>query len=212
MAAVDGPEFRWRVLRAGGFRLDGGGMFGIIPKAMWSRWVTADADNRIPLAMNCVLLERDDPSVRGRPMRILVETGAGAKWSEKDRGIYAFDAMPHGGIRTVLDALAEAGVAPDSIDHVIVTHLHFDHAGGLTHLAPGGRATCSFPAARIHVQRREWEDALANRSTMTRTYLADNLQPIADRVVLHDGPSSPLGGIRLRPDVGFRPPEAEPPF
>ena len=202
MAEGDGPEFRWRVLRAGGFRLDGGGMFGIIPKAMWSRWVTADPDNRIPLAMNCVLLERDDPSVRGRPMRILVETGAGAKWSEKDRGIYAFDTTLHGGIRTVLDALADAGVAPDSIDHVIVTHLHFDHAGGLTHLAPGGRATCSFPAARIHVQRREWEDALANRSTMTRTYLADNLQPIADRVVLHDGPSSPLGGIRLRPTIG----------
>ena len=77
MSPPNGPEFRWRVLRAGGFRLDGGGMFGIIPKAMWSRWVTADADNRIPLAMNCVLLERDDASVRGRPMRVLVETGAG---------------------------------------------------------------------------------------------------------------------------------------
>ncbi|MFM8699747.1 MAG: hypothetical protein ACKOF7_14065, partial [Phycisphaerales bacterium] len=103
MSPPNGPEFRWRVLRAGGIRLDGGGMFGIIPKAMWSRWVTADADNRIPLAMNCVLLERDDPSVRGRPMRVLVETGAGAKWSDKDRAIYAFEPTPSGGIRTVLD-------------------------------------------------------------------------------------------------------------
>jgi glyoxylase-like metal-dependent hydrolase (beta-lactamase superfamily II) len=197
-----GPEFRWRVLRAGGFRLDGGGMFGIIPKAMWSRWVPADAENRIPLAMNCVLLERDDPSVRGRPMRVLVETGAGAKWSEKDRAIYAFESAPSGGVRTVLEALAEAGVGADTVDHVIVTHLHFDHAGGLTHLGADGRATCSFPAARIHVQRREWEDALANRSTMTRTYLPDNLQPVADRLVLHDGPASPVAGIDLHPAVG----------
>lgn len=187
--------FEWRVLRAGGFRLDGGGMFGIIPKTMWSKWVEPDAENRIGLAMNCVLLERPGPG--GRPLRVLVECGAGGKWGEKERAIYAFETAPDGSVRTVEHALAEAGVAPAWIDHVVLTHLHFDHAGGLTRPGPGGEPEPVFPNARIHVQRGEWEDALANRSTMTRTYLRTHLDPVAERVTLHDGAAEPVPGLRL---------------
>ena len=194
--------FDWRVLRAGGFRLDGGGMFGILPKAMWSKWVEPDAENRIGLSMNCVLLERAGAGPGGRPLRVLVECGAGGKWTDKERAIYAFESASDGAVRTVEHALAEAGVAPDSIDHVVLTHLHFDHAGGLTRLAPGGDPERVFPNADVHVQRGEWEDALANRSTMTRTYLRTHLDPIAHRVVLHDGAAEPLPGLRVVPTPG----------
>ena len=194
--------FEWRVLRAGGFRLDGGGMFGIIPKSMWSKWVEPDAENRIGLAMNCVLLERPGAGPGGRPLRVLVECGAGGKWGGKERAIYAFETAPDGSVRTVEHALAEAGVVPAEIDHVVLTHLHFDHAGGLTRLGPGGEPEPVFPNARVHVQRGEWEDALANRSTMTRTYLRTHLDPVARQVVLHEGAAEPLPGLRLIPAPG----------
>jgi glyoxylase-like metal-dependent hydrolase (beta-lactamase superfamily II) len=204
-------------------------MFGLIPRTMWEKWIPPDALNRIPLAMNCVLLERPvrragdaahDPA-RGSgvapqagPERILIETGAGGKWSAKERAMYEFAAESDGAVRTVEHALAEVGVAPESIAHVVVTHLHFDHAGGLTRWAaaadaPGAADAVApaplalvFPNARIHVQRREWEDALANRSTMTRTYLRTHLDPIADRVVPHDGESEIVPGVHVRPLVG----------
>lgn len=161
-------------------------MFGLIPKTIWSTWTPPDASNRIELDCNCLLL--DDGS-----RRVLVETGYGDKWGEKDRGIYALER------RTVVDALGERGVDPASIDHVVVTHLHFDHAAGLT--APGvdgGAARLAFPNAEIHVQRREWEDALANRSTMTKTYLRSHLDPIAGKVRPIDGPGEILPGIAVR--------------
>lgn len=180
----------WRVtpLRAGAFRLDGGGMFGLIPKTIWSTWTAADESNRIALACNCLLLE--DGS-----RRVLVETGFGDKWSEKDRGIYALER------RTVVDALAERGVGPSSIDHVVVTHLHFDHAAGLTRQADDAIGP-TFPNAEIVVQRREWDDAVANRSTMTRTYLRSHLDPIRERIRPVDGSGEVLPGIAVRPLVG----------
>jgi glyoxylase-like metal-dependent hydrolase (beta-lactamase superfamily II) len=94
---------------------------------------------------------------------------------------------------------------------VIVTHLHFDHAGGLTTFAPGASAESDaspvlvFPNADVVVQRREWDDAIANRSTMTRTYLRSHLDPIADRVRLIDGIAKVLPGIRVEPLPGHTP-------
>ncbi len=181
----------WRVtvLRAGGFRLDGGGMFGIIPRTFWSTWIVPDESNRIGLSCNCMLL--DDGS-----RKVLVETGCGDKWTPKDRAIYQME------VRTVVDALAEHGVSPDDIDDVVVTHLHFDHAAGLTRVASDGSLVRTFPRARVHVQRREWDDALANRSTMTKTYLPTHLEPIRSVVVLLDGACEPLPGIAVRPLIG----------
>jgi glyoxylase-like metal-dependent hydrolase (beta-lactamase superfamily II) len=181
----------WRttVLRAGGFRLDGGGMFGLIPKTFWSTWIRADADNRIGLACNCLLL-------RDGSRTVLVETGYGDKWTAKERGVYQFAE------RTVVDALRDEGIEPDAIDEVVLTHLHFDHAAGLTRTGPDGAPKLVFPNARVHVQRQEWLDALANRSTMTKTYLPSHLAPIAERVVLADGAAEVLPGIVVRPLVG----------
>jgi glyoxylase-like metal-dependent hydrolase (beta-lactamase superfamily II) len=181
----------WRVtpLRAGGFRLDGGGMFGLIPKTMWSGWTPPDASNRIALACNALLLE--DGS-----MRVLVEAGYGAKWSAKERAVYELEE------RTVVDALRERGLGPESIDQVIVTHLHFDHAAGLTELDPNGVPRPVFPRAPILVQEREWEDAVANRSTMTRTYLRTHLDPVRELVRPVHGSHEVLPGILVRPLPG----------
>jgi glyoxylase-like metal-dependent hydrolase (beta-lactamase superfamily II) len=178
----------WTVLRAGAFRLDGGGMFGLIPRVMWTKLVQPDAENRIPLQTNCLLLESE-----GR--RVLVETGFGGKWTDKERAIWDLER------RSVVDALREVDLSPESIDAVIVTHLHFDHAGGLTGLQDGV-ASPVFARAEVIVQRQEWEDALANRSTMTKTYLRSHLDPIADRLRLVDQATEVLPGIRVRPMPG----------
>ena len=182
-------SWSWQLLRAGAFRLDGGSMFGIIPKTIWSRWAEPDEHNRIPLNANCLLLDNGS-------QKVLVETGCGDKWSDKERAIYALES------RTVMDALAEAGVAPEAISTVIVTHLHFDHAGGLTRLNGNGEAIRVFPNAEIVVQQREWEDALANKSTMKRTYLRNHLDPIRESVRLVDGVAEVLPGIRVEPLPG----------
>lgn len=181
--------YDWSLLRAGAFRLDGGSMFGVVPRAIWAGLSTPDEDNRIPLQCNCLLL-------RGGGETTLVETGFGGKWTDRDRGFYDLER------RTVVDALGEAGVTPGDVTTVIVTHLHFDHAGGLTHLDADGTPVSTFPRARIVVQRTEWEDALANKSTMTKTYLRTHLDPIAGQVDVVDGEAEVRPGIHVWPVPG----------
>jgi glyoxylase-like metal-dependent hydrolase (beta-lactamase superfamily II) len=188
---VVNQPWSWQLLRAGSFRLDGGGMFGVVPKTIWSRLVRPDDHNRIALQTNCLLLTCGS-------QRVLIEAGFGDKWSDKERGFYEIER------RTVVDALREVGVAPEQIDTIVVTHLHFDHAGGLTRLDAAGTPIPTFPNARVVVQRTEWQDALANKSTMTRTYLREHLDPIADRVVLLEGEAAVPGaqGLRVLPVPG----------
>ena len=183
-----GSISRIEPLRTGSFRLDGGGMFGLIPKTMWSQWTEADAHNRIALTTRSLLVESRDGLV-------LVEAGYGDKWSDRERAMYELEP------RTAVDALAELSVDPRDIAHVVLTHLHFDHAAGLTRAGAAGPEPV-FPSARIHVQRQEWLDALANRSTMTRTYFRSHLDPVATQVELHDGACAPLAGIELIPTAG----------
>ncbi|MBT4529674.1 MAG: MBL fold metallo-hydrolase [Phycisphaerae bacterium] len=166
--------WNWTLLDAGRFRLDGGSMFGVVPKALWSKLVSPDEQNRIPEACNCVLLERD-----GR--HVLIETGYGSEWSEKEVDMFGMNSV------TILDALKENNVDPDSIDSVVLSHLHFDHAAGITLL----------PNAKVIVQKQEWEDANANRSTMSKTYLPRVLDSIRERVDLVDGDSTVLDDIQL---------------
>lgn len=200
-AAVPSPmadtRYRMTHLRAGRLLLDGGGMFGLIPRVVWSRQVPTDDKGRIELAHNCLLLEEVEPAGGAAPRRVVIETGTGDKLDPKMSSIFGLDG------RTIETALTEAGVACDSITDVVVSHLHFDHAGGLTRRPRDGEqpdwtegpmsgdATgikLTFPNARIHVQRREWEDATRNRSVMTRTYFPDHLEPIRDRLALADAP------------------------
>jgi glyoxylase-like metal-dependent hydrolase (beta-lactamase superfamily II) len=189
--------YHWQLLHAGPILLDGGGMFGLIPHVVWTKVIPPDDRNRIKLAHNCLLLERD-----AKP--ILIETGSGNKFGPKMRKIFGLSDQ------WVADALRQAGCLPEAVEHVIVTHLHFDHAGGLTRAAladeapawvrpadgsdDASRVVRTFPRARIIVQRREWEDALANRSVMTRTYFRDNLEPIREQLTLIESPLPFLPG------------------
>jgi len=177
-----------KILRAGTMRLDGGGMFGVVPKTMWERLSPPDDQNRILLQTNCLLLEQSGT-------KVLVEAGCGDKWSEKERGIYAIEN------RTVVHALQEQNVDPSEIDHVVISHLHFDHAGGLTRLNDGIPVSC-FPNAIVHVQNQEWKDANENRAVMTRTYLPNHLEPVAAQVQTHTGCSSVLEGLTVEPAPG----------
>lgn len=172
VGAIASPEFDLggltvRILRGGALRLDGGAMFGIIPKALWSRKTPADESNRIQLACNCLLVEWP-----GSARRVIVEVGHGPKYEAKECNIFAIDPA-----RWLLPALVEQGVDPDTITDVVLTHLHFDHAGGLTHEFDG-RIVATFPKARVHVQRREFEDARVNFGIMTATYREANFEAI----------------------------------
>jgi glyoxylase-like metal-dependent hydrolase (beta-lactamase superfamily II) len=181
--------WKWKLLRAGAFRLDGGGMFGVIPKTIWSRFVESDANNRIGLQTNCLLLDN------GRK-KVLVETGYGDKWTPKERGHWDLED------RTVVDALREAGCEPDQIELVVVSHLHFDHAAALTRNDAGGNPVPTFPNAVVVAQRQEWEDALANKSTMHKTYLRSHLDPIAEAMRPADGEQELEPGLSVMPMPG----------
>lgn len=130
-------------LETGRFRLDGGAMFGVVPKPLWSKQIPADDRNRITLALRCLLL-------RVGERLVLVDSGMGELWSDKERDIYAIDNLDGG----VVGALRRLAVEAEAITDVIVTHLHFDHAGGLISADDDGRRHLTFPRARHHVQRR----------------------------------------------------------
>ncbi|MBL0926801.1 MAG: MBL fold metallo-hydrolase [Phycisphaerales bacterium] len=189
---------RWNatLLRAGTFRLDAGCMFGLIPKVVWSKWFAPgviDDLNRMPMEQNCLLLESG-----GR--LAVIETGIGDKFDAKQRGIYA--QQP----RAVHDALAERGVDPSQVEDVVCTHLHFDHAGGLTRAAggdPNAPPALTFPRARVHAQATEWRDALANKSTMHATYLRSHINDaVAARMVLAEGEREVVPGVTVMPTPG----------
>lgn len=152
-------------LNDGTFRLDGGAMFGVIPRPMWERKAKPDDRNRILLSMNCLLL-------RAAGQWILVETGAGDKWDEKRNGIFAFQGPPR-----LLDQLAARGLKPEQIDIVINTHLHFDHCGWNTRMEKD-KAVPTFPAARHFVQKGELEHAKRPTERDRASYLVDNFLPV----------------------------------
>lgn len=151
--------------------LDGGSMFGIVPKTLWAPKAPPDHQNRIKLAMRPLI-------VRGA-RTLIIDAGLGDKENEKFRERYAVDRAQH------LDhALADAGLAPEDIDIVLATHLHFDHAGGFTFRDGQGRLRPRFPRARYVVRRGEWEDATHAHERNRASYLADNFLPLAEAGVL----------------------------
>jgi glyoxylase-like metal-dependent hydrolase (beta-lactamase superfamily II) len=132
-------------------RLDGGAMFGNAPRAMWERWIAPDEQNRIPLACRCLL-------VRDGDRRILLETGIGAFFEPGLRARYGVVEPRH----VLIESLAAAGVAPDQIDVIVLSHLHFDHAGGaLTAWAEGEPPALAFPNASYVVGEEAWQRAVA---------------------------------------------------
>ena len=183
-------------LEGGTQRLDGGAMFGVVPKPLWERRIPADERNRIPLALRCLLVEHDDGLV-------LIDTGIGNKEDEKFRGIYGVENEGKDGRTKLEDALREIGHGPEDVRWVINTHLHFDHAGGDTWRDPSGTIGVAFPKARYVVQRRELEFARHTNERTAGSYLTPNFDGVP--FTLLDGESEPLPGIRCLPTPGHVP-------
>jgi glyoxylase-like metal-dependent hydrolase (beta-lactamase superfamily II) len=184
-------QFTCHALEAGRQHLDGGAMFGVVPKALWARRAPPDDRNRIPLALRCLLIEHADGLV-------LIDTGIGNKENSKFNDIYGVDNAGQNGRTKLEDALTELGHRPDDIRWVINTHLHFDHAGG--NLSRDG---LSFPRARYVVQRRELEFARHTNERTAGSYLAHNFAGIPFQFI--DGETEILPGIRGLPTPGHVP-------
>lgn len=179
-------DYEIEVISGGRYRLDGGSMFGIIPRPLWERILKPDERNRIELDTCCLL-------VRTGEQNILIETGCGDKFSEKEQEIFAFES----GV-TIESSLENRGVPAEDIDLVILTHLHFDHAGGGTKLDASGRPAPTFPKATYVAHSGEWKDASENFGIMKTTYRPENLQPLDDSGNLQfiDGETEIAPGIR----------------
>jgi glyoxylase-like metal-dependent hydrolase (beta-lactamase superfamily II) len=159
-------------LSDGFLRLDGGAMFGVIPKPLWEKRAPADDRNRIRLGMRPLL-------VRGSTKTLIIDAGIGGKMDPKSVDIYGVDRSSH------LDhALADAGLSADDIEIVLASHLHFDHAGGFTDRTAGGNVVPRFRKARYVVRTGEWEDATHPHERNRASYLAENFVPLRDAGVL----------------------------
>jgi glyoxylase-like metal-dependent hydrolase (beta-lactamase superfamily II) len=158
-------------LSDGAFRLDGGAMFGVIPKPLWERRIQADDRNRITLGLRPLLVRTDRETM-------LIDAGVGDQMGPKDAEIYALDRARH------LDhALAAAGLTAGDIDLVIATHLHFDHVGGFTTRVDGVLRP-RFPRARYVINRHEWHDATHTHERNRASYLPDTFVPLLDAGVV----------------------------
>jgi glyoxylase-like metal-dependent hydrolase (beta-lactamase superfamily II) len=172
----------------GHYRLDGGAMFGTVPRALWSGLIPPDEENRIRLATRSLL-------VRTGPRLFLVDVGCGDKWSAKLRRIFGVEPV------TPLPA----GDGPGDVTDVVLTHLHFDHAGGLSRYVPGsdGEVETCFPGARVHLQADNYETARAPSVRERASYLQENLV-VLERVPLElaRGSRELVPGLRVHPSDG----------
>lgn len=179
-------EFEVVIVTDGYERLDGGAMFGVVPKVLWEKTNPPDDRNRILMGLNCLL-------VIGRGKRILIDTGVGRKNDPKFCDIYGIERRP-----TLIESLKRYGLGPEDIDIVINTHLHFDHAGGNTDLDDKGKALPAFPNARYFIQKGEWDTALTPNERTRATYLKENFLPLEEAkcIDLIDGDVEIIKGIR----------------
>jgi glyoxylase-like metal-dependent hydrolase (beta-lactamase superfamily II) len=189
-------RLRCHALEGGMQHLDGGAMFGVVPKPLWERHVTPDERNRIPLALRCLLVEHDDGLV-------LIDTGLGNKESAKFQDIYGVANAGIHGPTALEDALFDLGFRPDDVRWVINTHLHFDHAGGNIYRDAGGSLALSFPRARYVVQTRELDFASHPNERTAASYPSHNFATVPFTLVT--GETEVLPGIRCLPTPGHVP-------
>jgi glyoxylase-like metal-dependent hydrolase (beta-lactamase superfamily II) len=195
-------------LDAGTQRLDGGAMFGVVPKPLWERRALPDERNRITLALRCLLIEHPDGLV-------LVDTGVGNKENDKFLDIYAVDNHGERGPTRLEDAIEKAGFRASDIKYIINTHLHFDHGGGNTFIrgqaavGEAGRAVpeVAFPNATYVVQRGELEFARHRNERTAASYLPPNFEPVAaaGRWQVVEGEREVVPGVRVLPTPGHVP-------
>lgn len=174
------------------FRLDGGSMFGVVPRALWERKAPPDGRNRILLNCNSLLVESGG-------VVALVEPGMGSKYDARQREIYGLDDVGMG------RALRLLGRDPSEIDLLLPTHLHFDHAGGCTSLDAAGNARPVFSRARVVVQRREWEAAARPHPLVAGSYRSEDFAPLSQRIELVDGEAEVAPGVSVELTGGHTP-------
>jgi glyoxylase-like metal-dependent hydrolase (beta-lactamase superfamily II) len=177
-------DFELTTLSDGTFALDGGQMFGIVPKPLWEKKLPADSRNRVRLALRCLL-------VRTSRYNVLIETGLGDRFSEKFADIYGVEKP------TTLPAdLKKAGLRPEDIDIVINTHLHFDHCGWNTQ-REGDKVIPTFPRAKYLIQAGEWEHALHPTERDQASYVTESFRPAEIQTELLEGNQEIMPGIRV---------------
>lgn len=169
-------NFNLYTIETGVFKLDGGAMFGVVPKTLWSRYIDCDDKNRISMTVRCLLVES---TVTGKTY--LIDNGVGTKFDEKMSAIYQLDDTEH----SLLTSLQAHGFSPDDITDIIFTHLHFDHCGGTTTFDSDGALTHVFPKATYHVNKRHWETAVHPNAREKASFLPENIEPLKATNRLH---------------------------
>ncbi|HEV2426402.1 MAG TPA: MBL fold metallo-hydrolase [Terriglobia bacterium] len=178
-------DFEIHPLSDGSFALDGGQMFGVVPKVLWEKKIPADRRNRIKLGLNSIL-------VRTGRQNVVIETGIGENFDPKFADIYAIDHSVN-----LLGDLQHHGLGPEDVDIIINSHLHFDHCGWNTR-RDGDRVAPTFPRARYYVQRGEWEHALNPNERDRASYVENFFRATESQTVLLDGDGEVIPGIRVQ--------------
>ncbi|MEN3041458.1 MAG: MBL fold metallo-hydrolase [Bacteroidia bacterium] len=175
-------------IETGRFALDGGAMFGVVPKVIWEKLIPPDERNRIPMAMRALLIEEGD-------RLILVDVGVGHKYTTKFADLYAIDHATY----TLSGELKKLGFSPADVTDVILTHLHFDHAGGSTERL-GEKIVPTFPNARYYVQRSHWEWAHNPNPRERASFFSENYDPLLEhgQLVLLEGEQELIPGVFIR--------------
>jgi glyoxylase-like metal-dependent hydrolase (beta-lactamase superfamily II) len=177
-----------KLVDAGRFRLDGGAMFGVVPKVLWEKKSPADEKNRIRMSTNLLLLQSEGK-------RILIDTGIGYKSGEKFADIFAIDYSEF----DLNSSLKNLGIQHDEITDVILTHLHFDHTGGATRIDNNGQTVPTFPNAKYYVQRNQLEWAKNPLEKDRASFLKENFQPLeeAGQLIILEEARELFPGIEL---------------
>ncbi|MEO7795138.1 MAG: MBL fold metallo-hydrolase [Thermoanaerobaculia bacterium] len=193
MSAIDLGRFRLRVVSDGRFKLDGGAMFGVVPKKLWQQHKSADPENRIDMGTNCLLIES------GRDL-VLVDTGLGDKQDARYEEIFAYEP----GAQRLPDSIRAAGFEPGDVTHVVLSHLHFDHCGWNTRLDAAGNPVATFPNARYFLSRGEVEHARQPNERDRSSYFRWNWEPLieAGQVELFDDSCEVVPGVRAEKAPG----------
>ena len=177
------------------FKIDGGAMFGVVPKIIWEKLTLPDEKNRVKLDLNLLLVKSENKN-------ILIDAGMGDALSEKQKKIYDIE-KPSDMERK----LSELDLTPEDIDLVILTHLHADHAGGVVKIDESGKKVCRFPNARHIVQIKEWNDAMSPDERTSATYFTENLKLLEESNLLEliEGKDEVAKGIKVTPTGGHTP-------